>query len=285
MKKTLFTCLCLSMLSLNLSAQNESGSFDKKYRFGLRVAAQPSWFSSGDKNNIPNGSIFGFGFGLNMEYRFSEIAALLTGIGGDFEGGKYKFKSDTANSYQVSYWMDESGALVAPKAGKKPDNTVYVLSARTVKTTFATIPVILKMSTREYNGFKYFGMFGGEIGIRLKSTATDTYDKINKYSNDLTFKTISAVQTTESGVDIGSDGSLIPIRLGLNVGFGTEYRIAGSTSLFMSVNFFKSGTNLMKKESDYMYYRTDMGTGGESYKMVKQNLRQTAVRINIGIMF
>ena len=27
-----------------------------------------------------------------MEYRFSDVACLLTGIGGDFEGGKYPIK-------------------------------------------------------------------------------------------------------------------------------------------------------------------------------------------------
>lgn len=286
MKKILFTFICLSLLGFSLSAQKDTNAFDKKFRFGLRVTPQPSWFTSGDKNNIPNGSIFGFGFGLNMEYRFSEIAALLTGVGGDFEGAKYKFKSDPANSYQPSYWMDENNELIAPNSGKKNNNIVYVVKERTVKTTFATIPVILKLSTREYNGMKYFGMFGGEIGIRLKAIANDTYYHIDQYINDtLRVNKVSSIESTETGINIASDASLIPLRVGLNVGFGAEYRIAGSTSLFMSLNFFRSGTNLFRKESDYMYYRTDQTGNGEAYKMLKQNLKQSAIRINIGIMF
>src|SRR4051812_37024014 len=104
MNKTLFTVMACVLLSATVSAQETStasaapaaqatkNEFDKKWRFGLRVTPQPSWFSSGDKNNIPAGSIMGLGFGLNVEYRFSDVAGILTGIGGDFEGGKYKVK-------------------------------------------------------------------------------------------------------------------------------------------------------------------------------------------------
>jgi hypothetical protein len=289
MKKILILLAFISMVAPAIRAQDKQAEFDKKFRFGLRITPQPTWFVSSDKNNIAEGQgiVFGFGFGLNMERRFSDIVSLLTGIGGDFEGGKYKLRYDPANSYQVSYWRDEADEFVEPAYDKKTKNTVYILKERTIKTTFATIPLILKLSTKEYSGMKYYGMFGAEVGFRLKMTAKDTYYQFGKFKTDTsTFITpISSVETTEEGLDVGKEGALIPLRVGLNAGIGGEYRLGGSTSVYLSLNFFRSFSNLMRKESDFLTYRTDVTSTGESYKLVKQNLKLTAIRINIGVMF
>lgn len=276
---------CL-LMSLKVKTQT-SNDFDKKFRFGLRVTPQPTWFKAGngDKNNVPIGANFGFGFGLNMEFKLSDIAAILTGIGGDFEGGKYKVKYDPAGNYEVIYWLDENSELVTPKGGTRKNYTAYVLKERQVKSTFVTLPAILKLSTKEYGGFKYFGMFGGELAYRAKTLANETYYELRKYTTDSTF-TASAPTGRNDGISINKDASLVPFRIGFNVGGGAEYRLGGSTSLFGSINFFTGLTNFMKKESDYMYYNGPKKDGDkEVYKFVKQNLKLNAVRINLGIMF
>jgi hypothetical protein len=283
MKKLLFTLAAASIGFFALAQENapdKGAEFDKKFRFGLRINPQPTWLVSGDKNNIPSSTGFGFGFGLNMEYRFSEIAALLTGIGGDFENGKYKFKKDVTNGYEVVYWMDEVNEFKEPSGSITSATSVLMLKERKINTTFITIPAILKLSTKEYNGMKYFGMFGGEIGIRVKAKAEDTYYETRKYLTDTTFKVISG-ESTESDINIGEEMSLLPLRVGFNAGAGLEYRLGGSTSLFFSLNYFRAFTNMMRKESNYLYYRTD----GVNYRHVKQNLAFTAIRINVGIMF
>jgi len=281
MKKFLSCLSLLVILSHSAVAQDE---FDRKFRFGLRITPQPTWFVSDDKNNIPSGAAFGFGFGLNMEFRFSDVAGFLTGIGGDFEGGRYTFKYDPANNYVASYWMNEASEFVAPKVENKTANTVYILNERKISTTYASIPLILKLSTKEYSGLKYFGQFGGEIGIRVKATAADTYYETRKYSTETSY-TVTNGPSTEEDINIVDETSLIPMRLGMNVGLGAEYRLGGSTSAFASVNFFRAFTNLMSKESDYTYYRTNDPGPNETYRFVEQSLKLTAIRINIGIMF
>jgi hypothetical protein len=308
MKKFLFTCLTLVLFGLAVKAQtttptstvapapapsnDKAAEFDKKFRFGLRITPQPTWYASNDKNNLPYGVNFGLGFGLNMEYRFSEIAAFQFGIGGDFEGGKYTFKND-GSGYTVQYWQNKStNEFVLPKNGalsntiNNDKNVHYIVSERSVKTTFVTLPLILKLSTKEYGGLKYFGMFGGELGIRAKAKATDTYEKSYLYDANAAITATNGA-SSQSDIDIGKDASLIPMRFGMNVGAGTEYRIAGSTAFFVSVNYFHSFTNFMRNESKYMVsdVNKDLTAGTEDYKFVKQNLLLNAIRINIGILF
>ena len=283
MKKLLFTLSAVALLSSSLWAQDTKPS---KVRFGLRISPQPTWFSSGDKNATPNGAKFGFGFGLNIEYKLSDVASFLTGIGGDFEGGKYTFRNDPA-SYNVTYLMDESSALVNPNITTEginnklyKSNTAFVLKGRTVKTTYLTIPIILKLSTKEYEGFKYFGMFGGELGIRLKAIATDSYYASGKYDSSYTFIAKPGIDS-QTDVNITKDFSLL--RLCFNAGLGAEYRIAGTTSLFLNINYFRCLTNQTTTQSNFAFYKTEPSSGKSTY--IQQNLKASGIRINIGIMF
>lgn len=290
---TLILVLASAIRVLSQTTTSTPNDFDKKYRFGLRISAQPTWFSTTDKKTGTSGSVFGWGFGLNMEYKFSEVACLLTGIGGDFEGGKYTIKNDPSNNYQVAYFTDENDEFIAPSNGKsnalrKAGNKVYLLKARTVKTTHVTIPLVLKLSTREYNNLKYFGLFGGEIGFRVKAIATDSYSEGRKYTNDTLYTTIPISE--QSGMDISKDASGFPARVGLHVGAGVEYRIAPTTSFFGSISYFKSFTNFAKNKSEYLFYNWNEidkanNNASVSYSFIKQQLIFNAIKINVGIMF
>jgi len=295
MKKFLYTIASVLILGQSVTAQDKQADFDKKFRFGLRVAAQPTWFTSNDANNKPYGSKFGTGFGMNMEFRLSKIIAFATGIGADFEGGKYTFKNDLPNNYQVRYWQNNAAEFVEPKTGgvysdlNNASNIQYILKERSIKTTHVTIPALLKMSTNEYSGFKYFGMFGAELGVRIKTIATDSYWTSYKYdANGLVTNGVNGEgETTQENINLSKDAAVpfFPLRLGFNAGIGTEYRLGGSTSAFFSVNYFRSFSNLMSSTSNFLIYHVDNASGTNTYYFVKQNLIQNAIRINIGILF
>jgi hypothetical protein len=265
--------------------EEDQEPFDKTWRFGLRFTPQPTWFSSKEKNLSSTGSVFGYGFGLHVEYRFSKTVGLVTGIGGDIEGGKYSVTRDTANNYEVHYWLDSEGDLIQPSNGNSPanyqkkGNTEYVLNERQISTTYITIPAILKMSTKELNGFKYFGMFGGELGIRIKTRARDSY--YESYTFDASGVPTKAGVSVQPGIDLSKDCPLIPMRLGMNLGLGTEYRLSGSTSLMFSLNYFQSFVNVLQPKSEYLF----SNVSGSDYSFVKQGILMKAVRINIGILF
>jgi hypothetical protein len=275
MKKFICSIALIGSLLTAGAQDDKKAEFDRKFRFGLRITPQPTWLVSGNKNNnIPNGAVFGFGFGLNLEYCFSNIACLLTGIGGDFEGGKYSFR--TEENYHVGYWTDEAGEVIKP-SDVNDKSLGYRVTERRVKTTYASVPLILKLSTQEYSGVKYFGMFGGELSYRVNSKANDTYYETLFYKND-TLRT-----KAESGElsDININPQTWFMRISFNAGMGMEYRVAGTTAMFVSINYFRNLTNYMKEESKYMFYSIENG----SYKYVKSRLFITGIRFNVGIMF
>jgi len=286
MKKILLLVSSTLLLANSFLAQDSDD--DKKFRLGLKVAAQPTWFSSNESSTSKLNTGFGFGFGLVTEFRLGKTASFVTGIGGDFENGSVKYKYDplSLSPYSVGYVQDNSGNLKELKDGVNSDavvvdgDTYYAgITERKIKTTHVTIPLALKMMTKEIGGFKYFGMFGGEIGIRVKARATD------KYTSSFSSTGISA-GGTNSNVNINKDGSLIPLRVGMNVGLGAEYRLSGSTSAFISVNYFRSFTNLMKRESKYMVYDSNTDSNNiMTFFRQKQGLFMNAIRINVGVLF
>ena len=287
MKKILLLVSSTVLLANSFLAQ-EDGDFDKKFRMGLRVAAQPTWFSSNVVTTTKLNTGFGFGFGLVTEFKLSNIVHFGTGIGGDFESGSIKYKYDplAASPYEVSYVLDNNGEMKELRDGVKNTDLVSTgdvmytgVYERKIKTTHVTIPLTFKMMTKEITGFRYFGVFGADLGIRVKARAEDKYTS----SYSLTGTTTGGKNTN---VNINKDGSLIPIRVGLNVGAGAEYRISGSTSLFLSINYFRSFTNLMRGESKYMAYDSNTYSQGEmTFFKVKQGLLMNAIRINVGILF
>ena len=282
MKKLIVTASALLITVTGMQAQDSTAANTGKVRFGLRITPQPTWFATGDKNNTPSGSVLGFGFGLNMEFRLTPTACLLTGIGGDIEGGKYKVKYDPGN-YEVRYWLNESAEFVPPAKGPAKGNIGYHLNERKVSTTFLTIPVILKMSTKEVGGFRYSGMAGLELGIRLNAKADDTYYSYTTYrdSAGIALGTMVIGEKTEEDINIAEEASSVPARAGMNLGIGAEYRMSGSTSLFFSVNYYRSFTNFMQSQSDFTIFKSD----ANGYQFVRQELKMTAIRINIGVMF
>jgi len=288
MKKILLLVSSTLLLANSFFAQESDD--DKKFRLGLKVAAQPTWFSSKDNNTTKSSTGFGFGFGLAMEFRLTKTAYFVTGIGGDFESGgiKYKYEPLAATPYAIGYTLNGSNELNEIKDGMQATNIVQAgdvayngIIERKIKTTHVTIPLALKMMTKEIGGFKYFGVFGGEIGVRIKARATDKYTSSTTYGSN-----VNNGAGTNTNININKDGSLIPLRVGMNVGLGAEYRLSGSTSAFLSINYFRSFTNLMKKESKYMAYDSKSYSDGTvTFSFVKQNLLMNAIRINVGILF
>jgi Outer membrane protein beta-barrel domain len=306
MKKYLYTIASVLILGIAVNAQekpkepeppkDKGEEFDKKFRFGLRVAAQPTWFTSNQNNNKPYGANFGTGFGLNMEFRMSKIVAFSTGIGADFEGGKYTFRRTTEkdNYYEVRYWQKKEGGFAEPENGKplnfmnNENNTMYVLKDRSIKTTHVTLPALLKLSTSEYSGMKYFGMFGAEIGIRVKAAAKDSYYTSYTYDKDglVIGKIEGAGESEQANINLNKDMAVIPIRAGFNAGLGAEYRLGGSTAFFFSFNYFRSFTNTLRGTSKYMASTVvDSDPNSVTYKFVEQNYLLNAIRINVGILF
>jgi hypothetical protein len=287
MKKLLYTIIAISFTSSVLLAQDNS----KTVRFGVFVRGTPTWYGMSTNNNYSKGgAIFGTGFGLNIEFRVTDVVSFQTGIGGDFDGGKIKYINNRGHvnptdDVYTGYLLDNTPAYVDITGHSHGDfvsgiatgqYTQNYLLTRQIHTTYVTVPLILKMKTKEISGFKYFVDFGGNIGFLASAKADDNTDQVDKYGVE------SAA--SHSKINMYKDCNII--RAGLNVGIGSEYRLSGTTSLFLSVNFVNSFISVVKSNSMYNYTSVDYSKySSGTYTAAAQSLKSNAIQINIGVLF
>ncbi len=251
------------MLIGKLIAQDKP--VESKFRFGLKMAPSIAWMRSDDKKKLDSdGAALKFAYGLVTEFRLNSVASFCTGIEVNYSGGRLNFVNPAD-----SVFYDPSEYTI-PKAGTYDR---FFITRRTYKITYVDIPLNLKMKTPEVGGFTYFGMFGINLSIRGKVKANDRGTLVSysdtglvKVTND--YEIPDLIVTKDMGL----------FRAGLNVGAGAEYRIAGSTSLFASLNFQNGFTNVLKKESETMRSLTK----SQSFL---QNAKTNFFQINIGILF
>ena len=291
MKKLVYVFIAVGFATCGLMAQDAAS---KNVRFGIFGRATPTWYSMPTNSNYAKGgAIFGAGFGLNLEFRITDVVSFQTGVGGDFDGGKIKYTYNIgtlnpANDVYTGYLLDKTPALVEIKDHSPSDfnsgytlgqYTAHYLTARHIHTTYVTIPLILKMKTKEISGFKYFVDFGGHVGVLASAKADDNTNDLNQVGSGLP----SITANTYKGVNIYKD--CIPVRVGLNVGLGAEYRLAGTTSVFLSVNFVNSFISTVKSTSVYNSTGTTVSNGYGAFVYAAQSLKTNGIQINAGFLF
>jgi hypothetical protein len=280
MKKLVYVFIAIGFASYSLLAQDSP----KSVRFGVFGRLTPTWYNMPTNNSYSKGgAILGAGFGLNMEFRISDVVSFQSGIGGDFDGGKIKYtyteSMNPANNYATGYIINNTPALVEIKGQNLAanssisnnivlgQNTIHALLNRHIHTTYVTLPFVLKMKTKEISGFKYFVDFGGHVDVLASAKADDN---------------------TTTGISAASYNNLsiykdcIPVRVGLNIGAGAEYRLAGTTSVFASLNFVNSFISTVKANSVYNFTGVD-SHGNFTY--AAQSLKSNGIQINVGFLF
>lgn len=131
-----------------------------------------------------------------------------------------------AKNYGIS-----TGIQIMNAGGKVKYDNSFVTGTAKYMNQYVQLPISLKMKTNDFSGFNIFGLFGLTAEYRYKSR----------------FDWNSNVGLSGDNID-GKDYTR-SLRLGLNIGLGTEYNIAGSTSLFVSL-VYNNGIIGAVKSSD-----------------------------------
>jgi hypothetical protein len=149
--------------------------------------------------------------------------------------------------------MNVGGKVISEGAGFSFKNTF--------KNQYVQVPIGLKMKTNDFSGFNIYGLFG----------VTAEYCFRAKFDYDFN---VAGVSVSDENVDAkGDDYDLVrDLRLGLNIGLGTEYNIAGSTSLFFGLTYNNGIIGAFKDD--------DQGNGNTSST---GNLNFFA--LNLGVLF
>lgn len=288
-KKKIFTLSALLLASTFTFAQDDALS--KKVRFGLMVAPSVNWMKSGEKITEKNGSSVKFGGGLGIEFRLTDVAVFATGLMINTSGGKVKYKNDLSgypSTSYVQYFYDNESENISEfvpaydaynAPGTQTRYVKCVLNERSYNITYVTLPLTLKLRTKEIGALTYYGMFGVNSSIRVAAKATD---KVQKPVSTVPSNTpVWGSPETISKTDVKDDVSLF--NESLNMGLGVEWNLSGSTSLVIGANYLLGFTNAVSGNSDYQH---KIPGGGPYYgTSLKQSLKTNSIALTVGVLF
>jgi hypothetical protein len=189
-----------------------SGLFaqDSKVSGGLYISPILSWLKPDSKTIEKDGSRFGFGFGIPVDFNFSKNFALSTGVSFENLGGSLKYL-DTIPKFETV----DSNYVNLPK------NSVIKY-----KTQYIEIPISLKGKTNEIGYITYFIKAGISPCFRFKA------------KGDV---------TVNSGDDIKAE--VRAFEMGYHISGGIEYSLGGNTKLLVEAIFTNGLTNFSKVET------------------------------------
>jgi Outer membrane protein beta-barrel domain len=281
--KKLFTTTLLACSMLAAIAQS-SGEDSPKVRFGLKITPSLNWYKPDGKILSGNGLNLRYGGGLITEFRITKVAAFQTGLQLDLEGGKVKYNNsglNTANGNNVLYYYYNTEDRIEKFLDKGNTNdsvfnsthNTYLLSERSYKVTYITIPLNLKLKTKEIGMMTYYGQVGMNFSFRWKAFANDKLTNLANSKNE-----------EKTKINITKDMNLM--NLSLNAGLGTEINISGSTSVLIGINYIGGFTSATKKESEYLMKRVNDANGNILRdEKLPQKTKSNAVLLTVGILF
>lgn len=246
MKKIILATLAISLV---VSAKAQ-------VKIGIRVAPQMTWSTSDNKSTSTNGTRINAGYGLIVDYFFTENYALGAEIGLQSFGTNLNL--DKSRYSYISYQQrDANTGAVASATITNLDDLSYDYQLR-----YLAIPVILKMRTNEIGYLRYYAEFGFSSGFLVRSKADVSMDKFaltNVNIND---------PDKEDQFDIHPDmysDRVSGYRGALIVGVGIQYNIFGNSMLIAGLRYDNGFTSF---------------TSDERWKTSLSN-----VALNIGVLF
>lgn len=275
MKKFIF--LFIAVLGLQFANAQDEG---KSFRFGLRLDPSINWFKVDNEKKFESaGASVGFGWGLHTEIKLSENASWTNAIGLFYDKGKINyFPSATTTADSVYYLLNGDDELVefptdSTSGALTTGTNIYKLGTRSYTVNYAHLQSCIKMKTKEIGMITYFGQFGLNLGIKTKARAND--------ENALLGTTGSWTASTSEKIDITKDAAFM--KLGINIGFGMEFNISGTTSAFACLSYNHGFTNAVNKNSDYL--RTTNDQDRSKLIDIEQKFTARNIALTIGILF
>jgi len=206
MTKTTIRLLAISLILLFTKA---GFTQESHVRLGLKVAPCISWMNPNEKNYVYNGAAAGISFGFISDFHFTEHYAITSGFNFSFLGGNLQYPH-----------------ALSPDTG---------ILDRKYNFRYLEIPLMVKMKTKEYGKFSFFGQIGFGTGFNLRTKATD--DFMTQNHGTITDK--KNLSTSE----------VCFVREAILVGLGTEYKIDESISLIIGFSYSNSLNNVLLGEN------------------------------------
>lgn len=210
MKKIIFGCILYLLGYLNVNAQQTT----KPIRLGMKIAPNISWMNPSTKQYHYDGITGGLTVGLMSDFYFAEYYAFSTGVDFAFLNGKL--------SYTDSLVIDGTGQVGEMN--------------RKYKFIYLDVPLMIKMQTREFGRFSFFGQLGFGIGFRLQAKTRDTFHP-------------KVTDEYEETSEITAETSLI--KGDVRIGGGASFHLDDRSAIQVGVNYSNSLNNILNGTNNY----------------------------------
>lgn len=269
------------------SKAQDSPNETKSFRFGLHIDPTLSWYGPVDKKKYENGGIkMKFTIGAVADFKLAENIWFSSGLNFSFLGGKLGYLenavADTVES--IGYYLNNKEEILQ---GSTVDSSTFFsgnsyvrLQQRDFRVRYLSIPLLLKMKTKEIGYITYFGQFGPVLNLKMGSV------KGNDVGDEYTFNSTAMTTTKTVGkeyTDLIIDKESAFMFAAINFGFGAEYTLSGSTSLYGILGFNYGLMSAVNKKSNHLLLNNSTNTN-QQYKMNK-GVNNHTLALTIGVMF
>lgn len=272
------------------NAANHQENELRNFRFGLVILPALKWYETESKSIKRDGVVPKFGGGLAIEFRLAKVAAIQTGVNIITSGGKLKYDNGgqlNPGKSTIGYYYNENDEDIQEldeiNASKMGGLIHYQVNSRDFKTTYINIPVLLKLKTREIGSMVYFGQFGLNSNFRWKGRATDDVIVLDNTG-------AAGASDKKSNLVISRDVSFY--QAALNFGLGSEWNLAGTTSMVLGLSYNLGFTNVLRKHSRYLEKRqNETGynptTAPDLYNVapLEQVVKENSLVLTVGVLF
>lgn len=232
--RSLLITLLLPVFSLPVSSQTLP---NLPVKLGIKVAPNIAWMNPGTKDYDDDGARLGATVGFISDFYFAERYAISTGFNFSFLNGR------------LSY----------PDGRMKPGDTTILTGQVNRKYNFIylEIPLMIKMQSKEFGRFSFFGQIGFGTAFRIKATAKESFQPDHG-------------EMFEQQYEINQATSLI--RESLLIGLGFELHLDQSSRIILGLSYSNALNNVLNG-----------GVNDKSKLNEKSSLN--FVELNLGFLF
>jgi len=211
MNKNHFLILLFALLMFGLSASGQQ----KAFQFGFKVAPSIGWIKPNSVDYEREGVKGGFNWGFVGEFFLMENYAITTGFNVMYLNGAF--------SYPDLQQID-------PAAG----GSLIGITNRELRLKYIQLPVILKMKTNDFNGFRIYGEMGFGLGFKVDAKANDLFYVQGTLQEDETKDVSNEIRFTRESLILGA---------------GVEYGIGGATFITAGIRFDNNFIDILKDQN------------------------------------
>jgi hypothetical protein len=270
--KTLITALLLG--TSVLAGAQESDMEDRKIRFGLQASPNFGWMNPNISQFEKDGlqPRLGFGYGLVLDYKFSESSNYLFSTGFNI--------TSSGGGLIESY---DSTSVFVPSAGVTTEIYYTGKLDRTYRLNYVNVPLLLKMRTNEIGYMSYFAAIGIDLGFRTRVFANDQFDWEDNAAGPA---------LGDSRKDLNITKQMNFFRTALNISAGGEYNLSGNTNIYFGLGWHNGFLNAFRNKdfnrilepNSSGYPKIDENTN-RGIESVKKKAFSNYISLDLGIFF